>query len=157
MVRITSTPSLLVLAAAVAALAAAPALAASSASSASSEGSSASSGSVSDSFGSSSDSSATDKVAAGDYKLMRVAAAPQAGKLALTLRMEAADGAPAREFVLLVPEATVQAAALAEGDTVHAQSRSFGWEFAAGAHRQAFFLVLHDEHRREFANRKVEA
>jgi hypothetical protein len=157
MVRVSSNPSLLVLVAAVAALAAAPALAASSASSASSEGSSASSGSVSDSFGSSSDSSATDKVAEGDYKLLRVAAAPQAGKLALTLRMEGADGAAAREFVLLVPEATVQAAALAEGDTVSATSRSFGWEFAAGAGKQAFFLVLHDEHRREFANRKVEA
>ena len=134
-----------------------PAHAASSASSASSEGSSASSGSVSDSFGSSSDSSATDKVAEGDYKLLRVAAAPQPGKLALTLRMEGADGAAAREFVLLVPEATVQAAALAEGDTISATSRSFGWEFAAGASKQAFFLVLHDTHRREFANQKVQA
>lgn len=161
MVRLSPSPSLIALAAAVAVLAAAPALASSSASSASSEGSSASSGSVSDSFESSSDSSKTDekdKVAAGDYRLVRVAAAAtQPGKLALTLRQDAADGAEAREFVLLVPEATVQTAALATGDTVTAKSRSFGWEFAAGATQQPFYLVLHDTQRREFSNQKVQA
>lgn len=129
-----------------------PAQAASSASSASSEGSSASSGSVSDSFQSSSDSSKGDKVAEGDYKLIHVAAADQPGKLRLTL--EGTGGAQG-SFVLIVPETTVQQAALALGDTVTARARSFGWEFAAAATREPFFLVVHDAQKREFATRKI--
>jgi hypothetical protein len=134
------------------ALATLPAHAASSASSASSEGSSASSGSVSDSFESSSDSSKGDKVAEGDYRLIQVAAAEQPGKLRLTL--EGTGGAKGT-FVLLVPEVTVQQAALALGDTVTARSRNYGWEFAAAATQQPFFLVVHDAQKREFATRKV--
>lgn len=131
-----------------------PAQAASSASSASSQGSSASSGSVSDSFGASSDSSSKgDKVAEGDYRLIHVAADDaQPGKLRLTLE---GTGGATGTFVLLVPEATVQQAALALGDTVTARTRSFGWEFAAGATKQPFFLVVHDAQQREFATRKI--
>jgi len=148
-----ATPALLAAVLALA-LGAAPAQAASSASSASSEGSSASSGSVSDSFGASSDSSSKDdkQVAEGDYRLIEVAAATQPGKLRLVL--EGTAGAQGR-FVLLVPEATVQQAALALGDTVTARARSFGWEFAAGAERQPFFLAVHDAQMREFATRKI--
>jgi hypothetical protein len=140
-------------AAALLALAGLPAHAASSASSASSEGSSASSGSVSDSFGSSSDSSKGDKkVAEGDYKIVQVAAAEQPGKLRLTLQGTAgAEGT----FVLVVPETTVQQAALALGDTVSARARTYGWEFAAAATQQPFFLVVHDAQKREFATRKI--
>jgi hypothetical protein len=144
------TPVLLIALVLAAAL---PAQAASSASSASSEGSSASSGSVSDSFeGSSNSSSKGDKVAEGDYKLVRVAAAEQPGKLRLTL--EGTAGATGT-FVLVVPEATLQQAALALGDTVTARTRSFGWEFAAASTQQPFYLVVHDAHIREFATRKI--
>jgi hypothetical protein len=149
-------PALSPLAAALVSLALAasmPALAASSASSASSQGSSASSGSVSDSFETSSDSSSKgDKVAEGDYRLVHVAAATQPGKLRLTLE---GTGGATGTFVLVVPEATLQQAALALGDTITARSRSYGWEFAAAATRQPFFLVVHDAQQREFATRKI--
>lgn len=144
------TPALLITLVLAAAL---PAHAASSASSASSEGSSASSGSVSDSFeGSSNSSSKGDKVAEGDFKLVHIAAADQAGKLRLTLE---GTGGATGSFVLVVPEATLQQAALALGDTVTARTRSFGWEFAAAATKQPFYLVVHDAHMREFATRKI--
>jgi hypothetical protein len=134
-----------------------PALAASSASSASSEGSSASSGSVSDSFGSSSDSSKTEKkVAEGDYRVVQIAGADQAGKLRLVL--EGVDGSATGRVELIVPAATVQQAALVAGGTVNARERSYGWAFATGSLREArepFFLVVHDAQRREFATTKV--
>jgi hypothetical protein len=127
--------------------------AASSASSASSEGSSASSGSVSDSFGASSDSSSKgDKVAEGDYRLIQIAAAGQPGRLRLTLQGTA--GA-AGTFVLVVPELTLQQAALTLGDSVTARARSYGWEFAAAGTKEPFYLVLHDAQQREFSTRKL--
>lgn len=148
-----AAPALLAVAAALALATALPAHAASSASSASSDGSSASSGSVSDSLeGSSDTSSKGNKVAEGDYKLVHIAAADQPGKLRLTL--EGAAGATGR-FVLVVPEATLQQAALALGDTVTARTRSYGWEFAAAATKDPFFLVVNDAHKREFATRKI--
>ena len=149
---IAHVPALLAACLALALGATLPAQAASSASSASSEGSSASSGSVSDSFQSSSDSSKGDKVAEGDYKLIPVAAADQPGTLRLTL--EGVAGAQGT-FVLIVPETTVRQAALALGDTVTARARSYGWEFAAAATREPFYLVVHDAQKREFATRKV--
>lgn len=150
--RSPATPALLAALAALALAATLPAQAASSASSASSEGSSASSGSVSDSFESSSDSSKGDKVAEGDYKIIQVAAADQPGKLRLTL--QATAGAQGT-FVLVVPEVTVQHAALALGDTVTARARNYGWEFTAATTQQPFFLVVHDAQKREFATRKI--
>ncbi|MEY3272895.1 MAG: hypothetical protein RLZZ341_1796 [Pseudomonadota bacterium] len=130
-----------------------PALAASSASSASSQGSSASSGSVSDSFETSSDASSKgNKVAEGDYRLVQVATAAQPGRLRLTFE---GTGGVTGTFVLVVPEATLQQAALALGDTITARTRSYGWEFAARATQQPFFLVVHDEQQREFATRKI--
>jgi hypothetical protein len=134
--------------------------AASSASSASSEGSSASSGSVSDSFGSSSESSKTEKkVAQGDYRIVQIAAAAQPGQLRLVLEAVAgADAGTTGRFELTLPEATVQQAALAQGATVHARERSYGWAFAAGTLREGrepFFLVVHDAQKREFATTKL--
>lgn len=150
-----ATPALL----AALALATGPALGASSASSASSEGSSASSGSVSDSLGSSSESSKSEKkVAEGDYRVVQIAAAGQAGKLRLVLEgLGGADGGSGR-VELIVPEATVQQAALVAGGTVNARERSYGWAFATGTRREArepFFLVVHDAQRREFATTKL--
>ncbi len=154
-----ATPALL----AALALATGPALGASSASSASSEGSSASSGSVSDSLGSSSESSKTEKkVAEGDYRVVQIAAAEQAGKLRLVLEAVAGDGRGVEggtgRVELIVPEATVQQAALVAGGTVNARERSYGWAFATGTLREArepFFLVVHDAQRREFATTKI--
>jgi hypothetical protein len=140
------------------ALASLPANAASSASSASSDGSSASSGSVSDSFGSSSDSSKGEKkIAEGQYRIVQVADSGQAGKLQLTL---AALDDTGTTLQLMLPEATVRQAALAEGGTIHARERSYGWALAAGTAaeaREPFFLIVHDAQRREFATRKLGA
>jgi len=133
-----------------------PALAASSASSASSEGSSASSGSVSDSLGSSSDSSKTDKkVAAGDYRIVQVASGAAAGRLRVTL--EGLGEATAR-VELLLPRATVEQAALAEGGHLTVREHGWGLALATGTAREGrapFFLVLHDAQQREFATTKI--
>jgi hypothetical protein len=128
-----------------------PAWAASSASSASSEASSASVGSVSTSFESSSNSSAGGgKVAAGEYRVIQVAAAPAAGMQRVTMRAEGDVPAGAlREFVLVLPTVTAEKARLATGSAITAREQSYGLQFAAGEPRQAFFLVLHDERLRE--------
>ena len=119
-----------------------PALAASSASSASSDGSSASVGSLSTSVETSSNSSKADKVAEGDYRVIQVAAADQQpGKMRVTLRaLNPADG----EFVLTLPQEAVLQGRLAAGAVVTARKHAYGVQFAAGAPREAFFLVLQD-------------
>lgn len=141
--------SLMVLAgvAGLAGLASRPALAASSASSASSEGSSASVGSSSTSIEKSSKSSSKDdKVADGDYRITRMAAADaHSGKLRLTL--QAVNGSD--EFHLLVPQEAVQQGKLAMGAVVTARAQPYGVQFAAAATREAFFLVVRDEWRKD--------
>lgn len=125
-------------------LCAGPALAASSASSASSDGSSASVGSLSTSIEKSSKSSSKDdKVADGDYRIIEMAAVDRLpGKVRLTLQaVNKADG----EFYLYVPQETVQQAGLAPGGVVSARQQAYGVQFAAGAPREAFFLVLRDD------------
>lgn len=124
-------------------LSAVPALAASSASSASSDGSSASVGSSSTSVEKSSESSTGDKkTAAGDYRIVDVAQAPQRpGTLRLTLQALATDG-PAGQVVLLLPQQAAERGALAAGQVVSARERAYGMEFAKAD--QAFFLVLDD-------------
>jgi len=134
-------------------LAAGPAWAASSASSASSDGSSASVGSSSTSIEKSSASSTKDdKVAAGDYRIVEMAAAErQPGKLRLTLR--AVDGA--EQFVLVLPQEAAEQGRLAQGAVVTAKTRDYGVEFAAAATREAFFLVLRDDWYQELRTRPV--
>ena len=133
--------------------AAGPALAASSASSASSDGSSASVGSLSTSIEKSSNSSKADKVAEGEYRITQVAAADkQPGKMRLTLRaLNPADG----EFVLTLPQQAVQQGRLAVGGMVTARAHAYGVQFAAGAPREAFFLVLQDAWYEELRTRAV--
>lgn len=135
-------------------LAAGPAWAGSSASSVSSEGSSASVGSLSTSLETSSNSSSKgDKVAAVDYKVIQMAeAADRPGVLRVTLQ---ATADAANTFVLLVPQAAAQQGQLAQGAVVNARQREFGLEFATGAPRQPFFLVLHDAAYRELQTRAV--
>lgn len=149
----TSTHQALITLALLGSLAATPALAASSASSASSEGSSASVGSLSTSFETSSNSSSKgDKVAAGDYRVVQMAAAEQRpGHLRLTLR--AVDGND--QFTLLLPQEAATQGRLAEGAVVTARTRDYGLEFTAAATREAFFLVLRDEVYRELRTRPV--
>ena len=134
--------------------AAGPALAASSASSASSDGSSASVGSLSTSIEKSSNSSSKgDKVAEGDYRIIEVAVAErQPGKMRLTLRaLNPADG----EFFLTLPQEAVQQGRLAEGGVVTARAHAYGLQFAAGAPREAFFLVLQDAWYQELQTKAV--
>ena len=134
--------------------AAGPALAASSASSASSDGSSASVGSLSTSIEKSSNSSSKDdKVAEGDYRIVEIAAADkQPGKMRLTLRaLNAADG----EFVLTLPQEAVLQGRLGAGGMVTARQHAYGVQFAAGAPREAFFLVLQDAWYEELRTKAV--
>ena len=134
-----------------------PALAASSASSASSDGSSASVGSLSTSIEGSSNSSKADKVAEGDYRIVQIAAADKLpGKMRVTLRavnpaVSPADG----EFVLTLPQEAVQQARLAAGGVVTARQQAYGVQFAAGAPREAFFLVLQDAWYEELRTKAV--
>lgn len=127
--------------------------AASFASSASTAGS-ASVGSVSDSFGASSNSSSDDdnEAAAGDYRVADVAQAEQRAEyLAVALRSETTE----RAFTLELPRVVWAAQGLQAGDRVHVAQRPYGFEFARGDNRAAFFLVLHDDWYGEMAARPL--
>lgn len=141
--------------------AAAPALAESLATSASSAASSASSaGSASlrgssDSINNSSDSSrSNEQVAEGDYRVTGVA--PVAGTpdmLRLTLEPHGATAASG--FTLDLPQRALADRPLGPGDIVSAHHRPYGLEFARGATREAFFLVLADEWHRDLQTRVI--
>ncbi len=122
------------------------------ASSASSAGSD-SSGSVSDSLSGSSNSSKNDdKKADGDYRITDVADAPdRTGFRRLTMQ---ADDSQQR-IVLDLPVAVLDKQGLGRGDLVHAQHRVYGYEFARGDTREAFYLVLADNWHAELAPRLV--
>lgn len=117
-------------------------------SSASSAGS-ASSGSVSGSLRGSSDSSTgVTKNADGDYRVIEVAALPdRAGIARMTLQ---ADD-PQQRIVLDLPQTIVDAQRLGRDGLVHAQRREYGFEFARGDTREAFYLVLADAWYEELA------
>ena len=154
MSRLSSQLQQVLISLAVFGAAAGPALAASSASSASSDGLSASVGSLSTSIEKSSNSSSKgDKVAEGDYRIIEVTVAEQQpGKMRLTLRaLNPADG----EFFLTLPQTAVQQGQLAAGGVVTARAHAYGLQFAAGAPREAFFLVLRDEWYQELQTKAV--
>lgn len=142
---------------------AAPAFAESLTASASSAGSSASSaGSASlrgssDSLRSSSDSSKEDERAAvtdGDYRVAAVETIDgQPDMLRLTMEPVAAPGA--ERFQLDLPQRALGAQPITAGDLVAAQHRPYGLEFARGATREAFFLVLADDWTRDLDTRLV--
>ncbi len=135
--------------------AAMPALADSSASSSASESISTSVGSISDSFKKSSNSSSKTDVAEGDYKIIDVAAvADRPGIARMTLHAVVEHGEDS-EFFLFVPQQVVDMNRLAAGQTVTAQNRPYGVQFANGQPRQAFFLVLADDWYRELQTRPV--
>lgn len=127
-----------------------PAWAASSASSASSESVGSSSTSIEKS---SKSSSKDDKVAEGDYRVIEMAAADtQAGRV--RVKLQAVNGTDG-EFFLLLPQEAAQQGRLAEGTVVTARQHAYGIQFAAGAPREAFFLVLRDEWYQELQTRVV--
>lgn len=138
------TAALLGLAAAI------PAWADSSASSAASGSVTTSLGSSSTSIQKSSNSSTGAKVAAGDYRVIEMAAATD-GKVSLRLQ-PLGEGA---EFSLLLPKQTVDQHALATGQVVSVREREYGLEFARGEDRRSFFLVLADAWLRELQTRPV--
>ncbi len=131
-----------------------PAQADSFTSSASSAGS-ASSASISDSVSSSSNSSSDDdKVAAGQYRVINIAQAPnKPDTTRLTLR--AADAAQGRSFQLDVPNRALAARTVNAGDVVQVNQRVYGYEFAYADTQRPFFLALQDEWYRELGSRKV--
>jgi len=135
------------------AAAALPAFAASSAASSASESIGMSVGSLSGSIQRSSNSSSPTKVADGDYKLIEIAADGERAGM-VRLRLQALHDEH-DEFYLILPRETVERSRLASGDVVSAHQRPYGLEFAAGAERQAFFLVLADDWLRELQTKAV--
>lgn len=129
--------------------------ASSAASSASSAGSASLRGS-SDSIKGSSDSSRNDQqVAEGDYRVAAVApVAGSPGMLRLTLEPQGTAGG-ASGFSLDLPHRALADRPLKPGDLVSAHHRPYGLEFARGATREAFFLVLADEWHRDLQTRAV--
>ena len=133
-----------------------PSLADSSVSSTASSATSASVGSLSTSLeGSSKASSGGNKVAEGPYRVIEVADAPaRPGTVRVTLQA-LADGDEAGTLHLYLPQQTAHSQQLAAGSLVHAKAREYGFEFAQGEPRQAFFLAVRDEWLRELQTRPV--
>lgn len=136
-----------------------PSPADSSTSSTASSAGSASVGSLSTSVeGSSKASSPGNKVAEGPYKVIEVAEVPaRPGTVRVTLQALADDSntGDSGTLHLLLPQQTAQRQQLAAGSVVHARARDYGFEFAQGNPRQAFFLVLRDEWLLELQTRAV--
>lgn len=132
-----------------------PAQAASSTASSASSAGSASSGSVSDSIGASSNSSGgDDRVAAGQYRVIDIAAAP--GKPGTTrMTLQAAGAGAAREFTLDVPNRALAQRSVDKGALVQVNARAYGYEFAHADSKRAFFLALEDNWYRELGSQKV--
>jgi hypothetical protein len=131
-------------------VAALPARAESSAASSASDSLATSVGSSSTSIQKSSNSSSNDKVAAGEYRVIEMAAAGP-GQLRLRLQPLGAGA----EFALLLPQKTAEQHALAVGQVVNVREREYGLEFATHEDRQAFYLVLADEWYRDLQTRAV--
>ncbi|SFA68811.1 hypothetical protein SAMN04515620_10118 [Collimonas sp. OK607] len=114
---------------------------------------SASSGSMSASLrGSSNSSTGDEKTADGNYRIIEVTTAPdRAGVTRVTMQIEESQ----QRIVLDLPQAIVEKQKLGLGDTVRAQHREYGFEFARADTREAFYLVLADEWYNELAARPV--
>lgn len=134
---------------------ASPAMATSSAASSAAEGVNSSVGSLSNSVSGSSKSSQNTAVAAGDYHIIQVAAAPnRPGFTQVTLRGVKTQDAP-EDVVLTLPHTAFDTSGLTKGDTVAARERAYGVEFANAQTRTAFFLVVSDAAYRELASHPV--
>jgi hypothetical protein len=128
-----------------------PVLAASSTASSASEGASSAASSGSKSLEASSGSSTKgDKVAAGDYRIIDVAAAADRPGMVRVHLQAAAD-----DFYLVLPEQAFEKSQLTAGQKVTARQHAYGLEFANQQTQQAFFLVLSDEWYRELDSKAV--
>jgi hypothetical protein len=109
-----------------------------------SSASSASSASSDKSSDKSSDSSSKNtKVAAGPYRIVDLAAVPQRPGT-LRVRLQALAGAAQEEdVVLFLPQQAIERSRLTMGQTVIANKRPYGTEFAVAD--TAFFLLLNDD------------
>ena len=133
-----------------------PSLADSSTSSTASSAGSTSVGSLSTSVeGSSNASSRGNKVAEGPYRVIEVVVAPARPGIVRVTLQALADSADSGGLHLYLPRQTALDQQLAAGSVVHARARNYGFEFAQGDPRQAFFLVVHDEWMRELQTRRV--
>lgn len=102
----------------------------------------------------SSDSS-TQKTAAGEYRIVDVAALPgQPDQVRMKLQ-SLADAGDAGTFVLYLPQQVVSQRGLVAGRTVQATPRPYGTEFAAADTHEAFFLLMHDDWYNELAARPL--
>jgi hypothetical protein len=124
--------------------------------SASSEGGSASVGSVSTSVERSSASSSRGKdVAAGEYRVIDIAAAAEKpGQVRLKLQAMAAE-TDAGDVLLLLPQTAADRGQVRVGQMVLVQARPYGLEFAQADTQRAFFLVLHDSWYRELQTKAL--
>ena len=139
-----------------AAVAVFPTLAASSAASSASDSLATSVGSLSGSIEKSSNaSSKATGVAAGDYRIIDVAAAPDRPGMVRMNLQPFGDAARGEAFVMVVPGHAVEQAGLARGDTVSAKLRPYGIEFSGGTVKQPFFLVLLDDWYRDLDSHAV--
>jgi hypothetical protein len=105
--------------------------------------------------GSSNSSSDGPNVAAGDYKILGIAAVAQQPDL-VALTLQAVGTKPiSTEFELLVPRTVVDRAELSSGATITARDRPYGLEFSVAGQAQAFYLLLHDEWYRDLRTHAV--
>jgi hypothetical protein len=112
-------------------------------------------GALSNSVGRSSDSSSRGRdVAAGDYRVIELAAADARGLVRVRLQSNT-DASIEGTLFLTLPPAAITRGELAPGAVVTARPRPYGLEFSAAATQQAFFLALSDDWYRELDSRAV--
>lgn len=107
-------------------------------------------GSVSDSIQGSSNSSTGRRVAAGEYRVVDVAAAQDRPGLE-RLQLEGEGG----RFTLLLPAAVREREALRSGDRIAVSTPAYGLAFTRAGAGQPFFLALDEAWRHEFQRRAV--
>jgi len=74
------------------------------------------------------------------------------GKTRVMLQPVAGEG---EAFVLYLPQQAIDDGAVATGQTVRAEQKPYGVQFARADTQQAFFLMLDDEWHRELAANPV--
>ena len=107
-------------------------------------------GSVSDSIQGSSNSSTGRRVAAGEYRVVDVAAAQDRPGLE-RLQLEGDGG----RFTLLLPAAVREREALRSGDRIAVSAPAYGLAFTRVGAAQPFFLALDEGWRHEFQRQAV--
>lgn len=107
-------------------------------------------GSVSDSIQGSSNSSTGRRVAAGEYRVVEIAALEDRPGLE-RIQMEGEGG----RFTLLLPAAVRERAALRSGDRIAVSTPAYGLAFARAGAEEPFFLALDEGWRHEFQRRAV--